>query len=368
MLSNKFSKKYRKLLLLRHFIGAFIVFFVLLAVCLGIESVGNNNFYIFVEKVAGYDFACFVHDYEPSIIVFGFLISELFMWIAIERSSSRKILKVLDSLEYVVDNSADNIELPLEFSDLQNWLNLIKMQNREQQHLLEIEAQKKSDTLTYLAHDIRTPLASVVGYLSLLCEAPDMPAIQREKYTKVAFRKAIQFEKLIDDFFDITRYSLSDKTLVKREIDICFLIEQLADEFYPLLKPKELHIDLKLGEGLFITGDSEKIARVFNNLLKNAINYSYPKSSIEIYASQTLSYITVSIKNYGKTIPADELGHIFDKFYRSKEYGESEESGTGLGLAIAKEIVRIHNGSIYAMSDDEITVFEVKLPVAEKQR
>ena len=107
---------------------------------------------------------------------------------------------------------------------------------------------------------------------------------------------------------------------------------------------------------------------VFNNLLKNAINYSYPKSSIEIYASQTLSYITVSIKNYGKTIPADELGHIFDKFYRSKEYGESEESGTGLGLAIAKEIVRIHNGSIYAMSNDEITVFEVKLPVAEKQR
>mgnify|MGYP002508745932 FL=1 len=93
------------------------------------------------------------------------------------------------------------------------------------------------------------------------------------EYTKVAFRKAIQFEKLIDDFFDITRYSLSDKTLVKREIDICFLIEQLADEFYPLLKPKELHIDLKLGEGLFITGDSEKIARVFNNLLKNAAGF-----------------------------------------------------------------------------------------------
>ncbi len=119
MLSNKFSRKYRKLLLLRHFISAFIVFFVLFAVFLGIKSVGNNNFYIFVEKVAGYDFACFVHDYEPSIIVFGFLISELFMWIAIERSSSKKILKVLDSLEYVVDNSADNLKLPLEFSDLQ---------------------------------------------------------------------------------------------------------------------------------------------------------------------------------------------------------------------------------------------------------
>lgn len=186
-MSNKFSKKYRKLLLLRHFIGAFIVFFVLLAVCSGIESVGNNNFYIFIEKVAGYDFACFVHDYEPSIIVFGFLISELFMWIAIERSSSKKILKVLDSLEYVVDNSANNIVLPLEFSDLQNWLNLIKMQNREQQHLLEIEAQKKSDTLTYLAHDIRTPLASVVGYLSLLCEVPDMPAHTTGKIYKSCF-------------------------------------------------------------------------------------------------------------------------------------------------------------------------------------
>ena len=95
-------------------------------------------------------------------------------------------MKVLDSLEYVVDNSADNVELPLEFSDLQNWLNLIKTKNREQQHILEIEAQKKSETLTYLAHDIRTPLASVIGYLSLLCEAPGMPAEQREKYTEVA--------------------------------------------------------------------------------------------------------------------------------------------------------------------------------------
>ncbi len=367
-MNNKFSKKYRKLLLLRHFIGAFIVIFILLAAFLGIENLYGDNIYIFLEKVAGYDFAYFIHDYEPSIILFSFVILELLVWIVIERCSSQKILKVLDTLEYVVDNSVDSIELPLEFSDLQNWLNLIKIQNREQQHLLEIEAQKKSDTLTYLAHDIRTPLASVVGYLSLLCEAPDMPAMQREKYTKIAFRKAVQFEKLIDDFFDITRYSLSDKALVKKEIDICFLIEQLADEFYPLLKTKELDIDLKLDEGLFVEGDAEKIVRVFNNVLKNAINYSYPKSSIEIYTSSDLSYVTVSIKNYGKTIPADELEHIFDKFYRSNEYGQSGENGTGLGLAIAKEIVRIHNGSITATSNDEITVFEIKLPLVEKHR
>ena len=368
MLNNKFSKKYRKMLLLRHFIAAFMVFFVSLVIFLVIENLGSNNFYIFLEKTAGYNFAYFIHDYEPSIILFGFVILELTVWIIIEQCSSQKILKVLDSLEYVVDNSVDNVELPSEFSDLQNWLNLIKTQNREQQHILEIEAQKKSDTLTYLAHDIRTPLASVVGYLSLLCEAPDMPAVQREKYTKVAFRKAVQFEKLIDDFFDITRYSLSDKALVKREIDLGFLIEQLTDEFYPLLKAKELYIDLRLDEGLFITGDAEKIGRVFNNVLKNAINYSYPQSSIEVCASQTLSYVSVSIKNYGKTIAADELQHIFDKFYRSKEYGQSEENGTGLGLAIAKEIVRLHNGSINAVSNDEITVFEIKLPVVEKQQ
>ncbi len=366
MLNNKFSKKYRKMLLLRHFIVAFIVFFLSLIIFWVIESLGNNDFYIFLEKAVGYDFAYFIHDYEPSIIFFGFVVLELLVWIVIERCSSQKILKVLDSLEYVVDNSADNVELPLEFSDLQNWLNLIKTKNREQQHILEIEAQKKSETLTYLAHDIRTPLASVIGYLSLLCEAPGMPAEQREKYTEVAFRKAVQFEKLIDDFFDITRYSLSDEALVKREIDLSFLIEQLADEFYPLLRAKELHIDLRLDEGIFITGDAEKIARVFNNVLKNAINYSYPQSPIEICASQTLSCVAVSIKNFGKTIPAHELQHIFDKFYRSKEYGQSEENGTGLGLAIAKEIVRLHNGSINAVSNNEITVFEIRLPIAEK--
>ena len=100
--------------------------------------------------------------------------------------SSQKIMKVMDSIDTILDNSVDTVVLPIEFSELQNWLNYLKIQNREQQRLLEIENQKKSDALTYLAHDIRTPLASVVGYLSLLCEAPDMPLEQRNKFTHTA--------------------------------------------------------------------------------------------------------------------------------------------------------------------------------------
>lgn len=250
--------------MLRHLlwaIGALLLFIICYFV---IGTAYAGDFYIILEKIVGYDLAYFIHSYEPAVIVFIIVTSQFFIWIGIEWKSSRKIMKIIDSLDCVLDNSADDISLPVEFSDLQNWLNLIKIRNREQQHLAEMEAQKKSDTLTYLAHDIRTPLASVVGYLSLLCESPDMPLEQRNKYMQITFEKALKFENLIDEFFDITRYSLSDKALVKKEVDLCFLIEQVSDEFYPLLQRKNLQLNLDIPDNLLVLADGEKIARVFN--------------------------------------------------------------------------------------------------------
>lgn len=362
-MNKKFSGKYKKTILLRHLVWA-IAILVIFAICyFMIMAAYPDNFYIILERMIGYDLAYLIHGYEPAVILFIIVTSQFLVWIGVEWNSSRKIMKIMDSLDSVLDNSADDIGLPAEFSDLQNWLNLLKTQNREQQHLKEIEVQKKSDTLTYLAHDIRTPLASVVGYLSLLCEAPDMPEEQRNKFIRTAFEKALKFENLIDEFFDITRYSLSDKALVKKETDLCFLIEQIADEFYPFLQQKELCLNLDLADDLFIFVDAEKIARVFNNVIKNAITYSYPQSVIEVSAKKSNEYITAKIKNHGETIPNDKLERIFDKFYRTDEFGDSDIGGTGLGLAIAKEIMRMHNGTISAESFEENTVFTITLPI-----
>jgi len=362
-LNKKFSKKYKQILWLRHFIGAIAALVVFVIGYFIVKIAYENNFYIVLEKMLGRNFAYFVHDYEPAVILFVIATSQFLVWIGIEWNSSRKIMKIMDSLDCVLDNSADDILLPAEFSDLQNRLNLIKSQNREQQRLTEIEAQKKSDTLTYLAHDIRTPLASVVGYLSLLCESPDMPPEQRNKFVRIAFEKALKFENLIDEFFDITRYSLADKALVKKEVDLCFLIEQISDEFYPFLQQKELRLNLDIPDHLFVFVDAEKMARVFNNVLKNAITYSFLQGSIDVIVQTSSEHVTAIIKNRGETIPHDKLERIFDKFYPTNEFGNSGKGGTGLGLAIAKEIMRMHDGAISAESHHETTAFTITLPI-----
>ncbi len=365
LLNKKFSYKYRQSLLLKHLIGGIAVLVILAIAYLLIDVIYENNFYIMLENLFGQEFAYLIHDYEPAVIVYVITTFELLMWIIIEILSSHRLLKVVDSIDTVLDNSMDTIVLPTEFSELQNWLNLLKSQNREQQHLSEIEAKRKSDSLTYLAHDIRTPLASVVGYLSLLCEAPDMPLEQRNKYTKTAFSKALQFEKMIDEFFDITRFNLSEKALNKKKIDICFLLEQLTDEFFPLLHEKELQINLDIPNELIVLADGEKIARVFNNVIKNAVLYSFRQTAINISVIKSDDTCVVTIQNNGETIPRDKLEHIFDKYYRIDENLQSNSTGTGLGLAIAKEIVRMHNGSITAISENDITILTIKLPIEE---
>lgn len=366
MSSNKFSYKYKQTLLLKHLISSIAVFLILATVYFLISIFFDNIFYIILENIFGSEFAHFIHNYEPAVIVYAFTVPELLVWIIIEKMSCGKLMIIIDNMDTVLDHTADTVVLPAEFSELQNRFQYLKMQNRERQRLSEMEAQKKSDSLTYLAHDIRTPLASVVGYLSLLCEAPDLPAEQRNKYLHTAFNKALQFEKLIDEFFDITRYNLSEKAIIKKQVDLCLLLEQLCDEFYPLLREKELQTELIIPSEFMVLADGEKIARVFNNVIKNAIRYSYPKTTIKINVTRTDQSIIATVANHGNTIPNDKLEHIFDKFYRADRNDLSGENGTGLGLAIAKEIMRMHNGTIAVASTKNTTTFTITLPIVEE--
>ena len=101
---------------------------------------------------------------------------------------------------------------------------------------LREEAERRSDLVTYLAHDLKTPLTSVIGYLSLLDEVPEMPREQRCRYVGVTLDKAKRLERLINEFFDITRYNLSHIELEVEPVDLSYLLVQMADEFYPLLQ------------------------------------------------------------------------------------------------------------------------------------
>ncbi len=227
----------------------------------------------------------------------------------------------------------------------------------------QLAEQRKNDLVMYLAHDIRTPLTSVIGYLNLLDEAQDMPQQQRQKYTRIALDKAYRLEKMIDEFFEITKYSLQQIQLNPEPIDLYYMLVQLTDELLPALEKNANRTAIQMpSENLTLCGDPEALARAFNNLLKNAAAYSQSHTEIVISAQERDGWVEIRFQNQGKTIPPDKLERIFEKFYRPDDSRNSDSGGTGLGLAIAKEIIVRHGGTIRAESQDNRVAFVVTLP------
>ncbi|SCJ67640.1 Sensor histidine kinase YycG [Anaerotruncus sp. 2789STDY5834896] len=222
--------------------------------------------------------------------------------------------------------------------------------------------QRKNDLVVYLAHDIKTPLTSVIAYLNLLQEAPDLPAEQRTRYIGITLEKAYRLEQLIDEFFEITRFNLQSIVLYREPLHLCYMLRQMADEFYPILSATRNTVEVEAPPELTVQADPDKLARVFNNILKNAAAYSAPGTPIRIVAKQQEDEVFISFYNQGKIIPQDQLDSIFEKFYRLDSARGTKNGGAGLGLAIAKEIVTAHGGNIHAASSAQGTCFTVMLP------
>lgn len=250
-------------------------------------------------------------------------------------------------------------DFPPDLRDVEISLNNIRFEMTRKEQLAREAEQRKNDLVTYLAHDLKTPLTSVIGYLTLLQEAPELPIAQRAKYTAVSLDKAYRLEQLINEFFDITRFNLQSVTLERNRIDFSLMIRQMVDEFYPILAEKGLTVQA----GIEIVGDAGKLERVLDNLLRNAVNYSYPDTCVEVAAKHGGAYVSLSIKNKGDEIPADRLARIFEKFFRSDAARSTRTGGAGLGLAIAKQIVELHGGTISAISNREFTEFTIALPI-----
>lgn len=272
--------------------------------------------------------------------------------------------EISSGMDRLVEDSEDRISLSPGMEFMENRLNTIKDELKRQKQAAQEAEQRKNDLVVHLAHDIRTPLTSVIGYLNLLGEAPDMPAEQRAKYTRITLDKAYRLEQQINEFFEITRYNLQQIKLEKETIDLYYMLAQMTDEFYPILSEKGNTAVLHADENLTVYGDPAKLARVFNNILKNAAAYSYPNTEIVISAEEIEGYIKIGFQNRGKAIPPDKLAAIFEKFYRLDEARASDTGGSGLGLSIAKEIVALHDGTIVAQSKDNTITFTVSLPVA----
>ena len=292
------------------------------------------------------------------LIAFYIAMGRFTRWLDDIRTATRQV---------VADHSRP-VALPRELAPIQADLNAIQAQLREREAAARESEQRKGDLVAFLAHDLKTPLTSVVGYLTLLRDDPGLTAEQRAKYTGIALDKAQRLEELLGEFFDITRMDLEGEPGERRPIQLSMLLEQLTDEFYPLFAEKELRCSVEIEHHLVVLGDPDKLARVFDNVLRNAVSYSTPGGQVDILAQAQGRSAEITIRNQGLEIPEGELSNIFEKFYRLDAARSSRTGGAGLGLAIAKEIVELHGGTIRCESNGTLTSFIISLPLHKEGR
>ena len=251
-----------------------------------------------------------------------------------------------------------------EFSDMAANLNRMVEEIRELMDK-EREAEKtKNELITNVAHDLRTPLTSIIGYLELLSGPVKLDPEMQKKYIDITYTKAKRLQKLIEDLFGFTKLNYGKISMRVSKVDIIKLLSQLLEEFYPNFMEKNLAYELQSNvPAKVITADGNLLARLFDNLINNAIKYGVDGKRILVKVHATDTIVTVSVTNYGRVIPKDELPLLFEKFYRVEQSRSTNTGGTGLGLAIAKNIVDMHGGTIGVTSDLNGTVFTVKLKV-----
>ena len=322
----------------------------------------ENTLSVLVERL-NYDLYSWI-VYNRDIVVYIYI--AIVLAVIIYRFISKyvdSINEVYKSLDLILKEDNETIKLPSEVNEFSEKLNDIKYDYILSKKNAKEAEDKKNDLIMYMAHDLKTPLTSIIGYLTLLTDEKEIPRNLQEKYMKIALDKALRVEELTNEFFDITRYNLSTMPINKQNINLSYLLEQLADECFPMLEEKHLKCNLEAEEKVMYLGDGDKLARAFGNLLKNAISYSFENTTIYINLEEKENEIFISFRNKGEKISDYKLDKIFDKFYRGDQSRTSSTGGAGLGLAITKEIIELHNGKITVKNYDEYIEFDVRLNI-----
>lgn len=296
-----------------------------------------------------------------SIILFSVFLVFAVLFCFYLRWLTRYFEAVSEGTDVLLADTPGEISLPPELFSIERKMNLAKHMMILQKSDMLMAEQRKNDLIMYLAHDLKTPLASTISYLNLLRDEKQISEELREKYLSISLAKSQRLEDLINEFLEIARYSLSNITLQYKEINLTRLLEQLVYEFQPILDRKGLTCRLAVADDILLKCDADKMERVFDNLLRNAAAYSYDGSEITIEAERGKDSLTLRFSNRGGTIPKERLERIFEQFYRLDT--ERGSGGTGLGLAIARQIVTLHKGTVTAESENELTVFTVTLPI-----
>jgi signal transduction histidine kinase len=295
-----------------------------------------------------------------SILLFGFYYS-LFC---------RKITNDLSMISYNIKRIAkgetdEKIKYKKndEIGDISKSVNAL---NITVKNLMDKERQvlkANKDLITCIAHDLRTPITSVVGYIQLAVDEENFTSEERKKYADIAVQKSNRLEKMIEDLFNYTKISSGELKLKKTEIDLVMLIEQMIEEFYPMLESNQMECTFINDEKTAtVCVDVSLFARALSNLFSNACKYGKDGKKLIVKFSKKDDMYYIAVTNFGLVIPEESLSHLFEKFYRVEDSRSESTGGTGLGLNIAKEVMLMHDGDLTVKSDITGTTFTMSLP------
>ncbi|MCW6653536.1 HAMP domain-containing histidine kinase [Aerococcaceae bacterium NML210727] len=304
--------------------------------------------------------------------IFGFLVTN---WRVQRRIQQMQLAHILEELKYIAKGNYEHRLSEVDRGEMNEVITSINhlvdstVEAMEEERRIE---KTKDELVTNIGHDIRTPLTSIIGYLGLI-ENQQYKSIEEVlEYTHIAYTKALHMQTLVNDLFDYTALRQTTYQLQPQAIRLDLFLAQLVADFELEASEKEITVNIQVKPSDLVAYlDVDKMARVFHNLMSNALKYGKGASVIELLAykknhktssEKGQDVVEFEVRNNGEAIPEAELDMIFERSYRADRSRTAEQLGSGLGLAIVKNIVELHQGTVLAENVDGFVVFRITLP------
>ena len=242
-------------------------------------------------------------------------------------------------------------------------ISLERQRSQRQKSILSELNRMKSEFVSNISHELRTPLASIIGFSETVASDPNMPVEMKNEFNEIILNEGKRLAKLINEVLDISRIESGEIEINKTEFDVVELLNEVLETNKKYVDEKNIALTTELpSEKIILKADKEKISRVINGILNNAVKFTNIKGRITVLAQSLYKEFEISIIDTGIGIPEKDLPYIFQKFYKVSRPG-TEIPGTGLGLVFAKQIVDLHKGFISIQSGvNKGTTVIIKLP------
>lgn len=301
------------------------------------------------------------YTHETSYII-GAIAGFLLFVLLIHRGINRKVKYIEYISSSIKEISKGNLDYDLklqgmdELAAVSGEINNMEKSLKRMVHKETESDRKQKELITNISHDLKTPLTIILGYLDIIRTGTCKSEEEKKQYIETSYEKAQLLQKMVLKLFDLVKLNNDEVSLNKSEVDINKLLMQVITDYSAVADEKKIKINYEgIDKTLMLNIDIDKMCRVFNNLLNNAVKYSECNSKINVTLKKDMEGALISFRNKCDNLTEDDVEHIFDRFYRGDKARNSSVEGSGIGLSIVKSIIELHNSSIWAeLHDDEI--------------